>query len=508
MNDVRDLIIIGGGPAGYTAALYAARANLQPLVIEGFNWGGQLMITSDVENYPGYADGIMGPEMMAEFRRQAERFGTEFVTDNVTRVDFSAAAVPRLGRGRRSTSARSVIVATGASARWLGLDSEERLKGRGVSACATCDGAFFRDKHIVVVGGGDSAFEEALFLTRFGYKVTLVHRRDEFRASPDHGRPRARAREDRVQDAVRRSTKCSATQSISGVRLRNTETGRDGGGRGRRALRRDRPRPEHEALRRPARPRRERLPRDEARARPRRTSPASSRPATSRITSTARRSPPPAAAAWPRSTPSASSPRSRERARRRRGEADDAGLGPRAANPRRDGRNLDRPARPDAGGAAGEGAARARGDRARAAPRAAAARGRAAADARRATATTSSASSSSPSSVPERGQRLLPGDRHRHHPRDAPDGAQDSAADGRPACDVAVVQKAAKPDDSAGMLAYRLVDEIAERYLDLVDALDDEIDELEDKVETQAAGDDARARSPRSGTTSSTSGAP
>src|SRR5437660_5220029 len=181
-NDVREMIIIGGGPAGYTAALYAARANLRPLVIEGFNWGGQLMITSDVENYPGYADGIMGPEMMADFRRQAERFETEFVTDNVTKVDFSQRPF-RIWVEDTEYTARAVIVATGASARWLGLDSEERLKGRGVSACATCDGAFFRDKHIFVVGGGDSAFEEALFLTRFGYNGSNVHRRDEFRAS-------------------------------------------------------------------------------------------------------------------------------------------------------------------------------------------------------------------------------------------------------------------------------------------------------------------------------------
>src|SRR3954466_2767823 len=190
-GDTRELIIIGGGPSGYPAALYAARANLQPLVIEGFGWGGQLMITSDVENYPGYPDGIMGPEMMpalggpervAGVRRRAERFGSEFVTDDVTRVDFSERPF-RVWVEDEEYRARSVIVATGASARGLGLDSEERLKGRGVSACATCDGAFFRDKHIFVVGGGDSAFEEAVFLTRFGYKVTVVHRRDEFRAS-------------------------------------------------------------------------------------------------------------------------------------------------------------------------------------------------------------------------------------------------------------------------------------------------------------------------------------
>ena len=222
MNEVHDVIVIGGGPAGYTAALYAARANLQPLVIEGSSWGGQLMITSDVENYPGYPDGIMGPEMMAEFRRQAERFGTEFVTDEVTRVDFSERPF-RVWVEDEEYRARSVIVATGASARWLGLESEERLKGHGVSACATCDGAFFRDKHIVVVGGGDSAFEEALFLTRFGYKVTLVHRRDEFRASQIMI-DRARANEKIELKTPFLVEEVLGEDSISGLRLRNTET--------------------------------------------------------------------------------------------------------------------------------------------------------------------------------------------------------------------------------------------------------------------------------------------
>ena len=183
MNDVRNVIVIGGGPAGYTAALYAARANLEPLVIEGFNWGGQLMITSDVENYPGYADGVMGPAMMQDFRRQAERFGAGFVTDDVTRVDFSQRPF-RIWVGDDEYRAESVIVATGASARQLGLPSEQLLQGRGVSYCATCDAAFFRDKVVVVVGGGDSAMEEALFISRFASKVIVVHRREEFRASP------------------------------------------------------------------------------------------------------------------------------------------------------------------------------------------------------------------------------------------------------------------------------------------------------------------------------------
>jgi thioredoxin reductase (NADPH) len=181
-GDTRELIIIGGGPAGYTAALYAARANLQPLVIEGFAWGGQLMITSDVENYPGYPDGIMGPTMMQDFRRQSERFGAEFLTDDVTRVDFTEHPL-RVWVGDNEYTAESVIVATGATARQLGLESERTLQGRGVSYCAVCDAAFFRDKQVVVVGGGDSAMEEAVFLTKFATKVTLVHRRNDFRAS-------------------------------------------------------------------------------------------------------------------------------------------------------------------------------------------------------------------------------------------------------------------------------------------------------------------------------------
>jgi thioredoxin reductase (NADPH) len=225
LSDVRDVIVIGGGPAGYTAALYTARANLQPLVIEGFNWGGQLMITSDVENYPGYADGVLGPTMMQDFRRQAERFGAEFVTDDVTRVDFSERPY-RVYVGDDEYRAHAIIVATGAHARQLGLESEERLQGRGVSYCATCDASFFRDKVVVVVGGGDSAMEEATFVARFASKVYLVHRRDEFRASPIMV-DRARA-DEKIEFVLNKvAVEVLGDDKLTGVRLRDTQTGEE-----------------------------------------------------------------------------------------------------------------------------------------------------------------------------------------------------------------------------------------------------------------------------------------
>ena len=216
------VIVIGGGPAGYTAALYAARANLQPLVIEGFSWGGQLMITSDVENYPGYPEGILGPEMMAEFRAQAGRFGAEFLTDDITRVDFSDRPFS-VFVGEDEYQAEAVIVATGATARQLGLESEERLQGRGVSYCAVCDAAFWRDAHVVVVGGGDSAMEEAVFLTKFADKVTIVHRREDFRASSIMlDRARANDKIDFVTSAV--VDEVLGDDKLTGVRLRSTES--------------------------------------------------------------------------------------------------------------------------------------------------------------------------------------------------------------------------------------------------------------------------------------------
>jgi thioredoxin reductase (NADPH) len=218
------VIIIGSGPAGYTAAIYSARANLEPLMFEGFQWGGQLMITTDVENYPGFPNGVTGPEMMELFRAQAERFGTQMIRDNVTKVDFSQRPF-KVWRGEDLYEAESVIVSTGATAKWIGLESEKALYSRGVSACATCDGFFFRGKELVVVGGGDTAMEEANFLTKFATKVTVIHRRDQLRASKimqdrAFNNPKISFIWDTVVDEVLGVD----VGHVTGVRLRNLKT--------------------------------------------------------------------------------------------------------------------------------------------------------------------------------------------------------------------------------------------------------------------------------------------
>ncbi len=219
---VENVVIIGSGPAGYTAALYTSRAALKPLLIEGYEVGGQLMLTSDVENYPGFPEGIMGPEMMPLFRKQAERFGTRFLTKNVTKVDFSKAPF-KIYMDEEVVEARGVIIATGASAKWLGLESEKKLMAKGVSACATCDGAFFKGEKLIVVGGGDTAMEEANYLTRFASEVVVVHRRDTLRAS--------KIMQDRAQNNPKISfiwntgiDEILGENKVEGVRLRNLET--------------------------------------------------------------------------------------------------------------------------------------------------------------------------------------------------------------------------------------------------------------------------------------------
>ena len=217
------LVIVGSGPAGYTAAIYAARAKLEPVVIAGMAFGGQLMLTTDVENYPGFPEGITGPEMMELFQKQAERFGSRVYLEDATEVDLSQRPF-RIATESRSFLADALIVATGASARWLGLESEERLQNRGVSACATCDGALFRDVEIAVVGGGDTAMEEALFLTRFGSKVHVIHRRDELRASRIMAERALRHQKiELVWDSV--VEEVLGDDAVNGVRLRNLKTG-------------------------------------------------------------------------------------------------------------------------------------------------------------------------------------------------------------------------------------------------------------------------------------------
>jgi len=220
-----DVIIIGSGPAGYTAAIYASRANLSVLMFQGYQVGGQLMLTSDVENYPGFEEGILGPPMMEKFEVQARRFGTEMIPEDVTAIDFSQRPF-RLTTDSGEYLARTIIISTGASAKWLGLPSEQRLQGRGVSACATCDGFFFKGKDVAVIGGGDTAMEEANFLTRYANHVTVIHRRDTLRASKI------------MQDRVRKNPKIDllmesgvidvlGENAVTGVRVRNTRTGEE-----------------------------------------------------------------------------------------------------------------------------------------------------------------------------------------------------------------------------------------------------------------------------------------
>ena len=222
-----DVVIVGSGPAGYTAALYASRASLDTLVFQGFESGGQLMLTSDVENYPGYPDGVMGPEMMEDFEAQAARFGAEMRPDNIERVDFSERPFKLWAEGEEEpVLARAAVIATGAKAKWLGLENEQRLQGRGVSGCATCDGFFYRDKKVAVVGGGDTAMEEALFLTKFASEVFIIHRRDEFRASRIMlERARNNPKISFITDTV--VTDILGEDSVTGARIKNVKTGEE-----------------------------------------------------------------------------------------------------------------------------------------------------------------------------------------------------------------------------------------------------------------------------------------
>ena len=227
MSETYDVVIVGSGPAGYTAALYAARANLDVLMFQGFEVGGQLMLTSDVENYPGYRDGVMGPDMMDDFEAQASRFGAKMRPENVERVDLSERPFKLWAEGEQEpVLARAVVIATGAKAKWLGLPGEQRLMGRGVSGCATCDGFFFKDKRVAVVGGGDTAMEEALFLTKFAAGVLLIHRRDEFRASKimlqrARNNPKITFLTDTVVEDV------LGEEGVEGIRVGNTKSGEE-----------------------------------------------------------------------------------------------------------------------------------------------------------------------------------------------------------------------------------------------------------------------------------------
>ena len=222
----RKVVIIGSGPAGLTAALYTARANLTPLLVEGLEAGGQLMLTTMVENWPGFRDGIMGPDLMTEMRAQAERFGTEIVQGNVTRVDLKRRPFAITFEGGKHVATESLIIATGASARWLEIGTDRKLAGHGVSTCATCDGYFFRGKPIAVVGGGDSAMEEAIYLTRFASKVTVIHRRDTLRASKImQDKAFANPKVEFIWDSEIAEVQSSANGEVNGIIVRNLKTG-------------------------------------------------------------------------------------------------------------------------------------------------------------------------------------------------------------------------------------------------------------------------------------------
>ncbi len=229
MINSHQVVIIGSGPAGFTAAIYAARANMKPLLIEGLlkggQPGGQLMMTTDVENYPGFPKGILGPEMMTLFREQAERFGTEFIREDVSEADLTKRPF-KLSVGERAIFAKALIIATGASANWLNIPSEKALQGYGVSACATCDGFFFKGKEVVIVGGGDSALEEANFLTKFATKVTVIHRRDTLRASKImQDRAKNNPKIDFIWDSAVESIQNPAEKKVRSVTLKNLKTG-------------------------------------------------------------------------------------------------------------------------------------------------------------------------------------------------------------------------------------------------------------------------------------------
>ena len=224
--DIRDVVVIGSGCAGHTAALYTARANLKPLVLEGHQPGGQLSLTTLVENFPGFPDGIQGPELIENMRKQAARFGAEYRMGHVSKADLSKRPF-ELSLGKETILSRTLIIASGASARWLGLPNEQALIGRGVSSCATCDGFFFSGKEITVIGGGDSAMEEATFLTRFASKVTLIHRRDEFRASKIMlDRARSNSKIAFMTDTVVDDVLDASKQEVTSLRLRNLKSGK------------------------------------------------------------------------------------------------------------------------------------------------------------------------------------------------------------------------------------------------------------------------------------------